>query len=725
MYDSSHSHNSSASTAPPRLQEEQSARRFPDIPWAASMCEKLKDDLWTALQEGGLNARSLRVGTDCAGAEAPVFAMHQIAETLAEQMQVDLRIDHRFACDIMPASRQFISQNCTPTALFCDLLARDTISHCLFAERPRLVPSNLDIYVAGFPCKDFSLLNRARPCLKGPHASIFHGVVQYIERHEPRAFVLENVDGMTLRKHAEEAPIYTVMRILRQIPHYDVRAWKVNSSDYYLPQHRKRVYIVGVHTKNARLRRPLAEWTPFVRGLEHRCDMTAHDFLLPDSDPEVQAEFSRQKEKAGSFAQRLVRASRKRAAQGDESVRGPKWVQQHHALRVRYGISKQAPWQTAAKDRHGGRGWLRLLRANAQDTVDLVGGRVGRKSGQSAENTSAVAEIGRGAAYCSVMHDVTPCITPTGRLWVFSRWRWFLAPELLALQGFPVDDLDLTGLSNSQLGILAGNAMSVPVVGAFLCMVLAMVAFPSEDSEQLQSTPKPHLAHPSFARTQDDAVELDFDHSEVMPDIIFSEEEPSETAMTTSTAASETALSEEASIDANLGSRVSMTSNGKVLRSSFRLAKKGIVSRVTSLTDKDATISKQKRQRSRSMPLRPAVDPLGEVPFPMVLGGSDDWIQCSGCHQWLPVHPEIISIYKDAQNIRFYCRYITGIRCKAEPKHHDSCMFSLTRRRQLVCHSCGELHMAGPNAYQRWRWQEVVCRDLGLQCEGRSSTRIS
>merc|ERR1712176_1250935 len=102
-----------------------------------------------------------------------------------------------------------------------------------------------------------------------------------------------------------------------------------------------------------------------------------------------------------------------------------------------------------------------------------------------------------------------------------------------------------------------------------------MVAFPSEDSEH--SAPKPHLA--PFAQARDDAVGLDFERSEVMPDVIFSEEEPSETAMTTSTAASETALSEEASIDANLGSRVSMTSNGKVLRSSFRLAKKGIVSR--------------------------------------------------------------------------------------------------------------------------------------------------
>merc|ERR1719210_2409072 len=119
-----------------------------------------------------------------------MFAFREISSQLSQQLGIDLRIDHRFACDVMLASRKFIIQNCPPKAFFCDLLARGTISHCLLAERPRMLPTDLDIYVAGFPCKDFSLINRKRPGLQGPNARIFEGVLQSIRKPEPRAYIL-------------------------------------------------------------------------------------------------------------------------------------------------------------------------------------------------------------------------------------------------------------------------------------------------------------------------------------------------------------------------------------------------------------------------------------------------------------------------------------------------------------------------------------------------------
>merc|ERR1712176_1368502 len=78
------------------------------------------------------------------------------------------------------------------------------------------------------------------------------------------------------------------------------------------------------------------------------------------------------------------------------------------------------------------------------------------------------------------MYDIAPCLTPTCRPWSFKRKRWMVGEELLALQGFPVESLDLTGLVESDICRLAGNAMSVPVVGAIIYMVLAFVNFPEE-----------------------------------------------------------------------------------------------------------------------------------------------------------------------------------------------------------------------------------------------------
>merc|ERR1712113_1155298 len=99
-----------------------------------------------------------------------------------------------------------------------------------------------------------------------------------------------------------------------------------------------------------------------------------------------------------------------------------------------------------------------------------------------AEETNYICEISRGVGYNACMDDIVPCLTPSCRAWVFNRWRWIIAMEMLALQGFPVEDLDLEGLTNLDIERLAGNAMSVPVIGAFMYMVLSFVHFPP-DSE--------------------------------------------------------------------------------------------------------------------------------------------------------------------------------------------------------------------------------------------------
>merc|ERR1712048_981463 len=94
------------------------------------------------------------------------------------------------------------------------------------------------------------------------------------------------------------------------------------------------------------------------------------------------------------------------------------------------------------------------------------------------DQTAYLVEISRGIDYTGLPKlRLSPVITPSGRIWVYSRWRWLVGVEKLALQGFPVDSLDLTDLSESDIGVLAGNAMSVPVVGMFLTMILAFVEF--------------------------------------------------------------------------------------------------------------------------------------------------------------------------------------------------------------------------------------------------------
>lgn len=413
-----------------------------------------------------------------------MFALREITREVSRSLGMQLHVDHLFACDVDYASREFIARNCMPTALFCDLLARDVMSHCLRAEMPRVVPNNLDIYVAGFPCKDFSLLNSNRPGLNGPHATIFHGVVRYITLHQPRTYVLENVWGLTLSQKGQEAPIHEIMRTLRAIPDYQVRAWTVNTLDYYLPQNRKRIYIVGVHTRKASLRRPLEKWRPLLRSLERRTKAMAHDYLLDDEQPEVRAEYERllgkQRLAPAPAAPLLDRPDHDVSPEPACKFRrsGLGWVKRHRLVRTRMGLRSNVQ---VVKDIE--RSWAKFLSTRARDHLEIAGAHAFRLTGRKPEESDFVSEVSRGVGFGNCMDKVSPCVTPACRLWIFNRWRWLIGKEKMALQGFPVDSLDLGGLSESEISTLAGNAMSVPVVGAILFLVLALVRFPPEGDE--------------------------------------------------------------------------------------------------------------------------------------------------------------------------------------------------------------------------------------------------
>lgn len=440
--------------------------RFPDTCWASSMFEPLRQPLAAAAKEG-LGSRALKLGTDCSGAEAPWFALKAIIGELASKMSLTLDVQHRFACDILPVSQQFIVQNSKPAVLFSDLVERSETGYCLQAEMHVPVPSNLDLYVAGFPCKDFSILNSNRPCLQGPHASAFHGVVDYIKRHQPATFLLENVQGLTMRKKGQaKAPITQVLDILRGLDGYQVKGWSVNSADYHLPQNRLRVYIVGVH-RRAKLRKPLNAWSPYIQeSMASTPKVPAHSFLLDNAEMEIQAELERLE---------TFRLEHGRIDTGREG----RWKQSHSKLRKELGV-RADEGQLIPK----GCGWSRFLSHRTQDTLELQAVRMARKKGiteaKDVLSSEFFAEISRSVLYGSFREAQTPCLTPGSKIWIFSKQRWLIGPEMLALQGFPVDELNLDGLKDQNLRLLAGNAMSVPVVGLFLYLILAFVQFDSE-----------------------------------------------------------------------------------------------------------------------------------------------------------------------------------------------------------------------------------------------------
>eukprot|EP00434_Breviolum_minutum_P019600 symbB.v1.2.017289.t1/scaffold1325.1/size176917/15 len=162
-----------------------------------------------------------------------------------------------------------------------------------------------------------------------------------------------------------------------------------------------------------------------------------------------------------------------------DTGREGRWKQSHSKLRKELGV-RADEGQLIPK----GCGWSRFLSHRTQDTLELQAVRMARKKGiteaKDVLSSEFFAEISRSVLYGSFREAQTPCLTPGSKIWIFSKQRWLIGPEMLALQGFPVDELNLDGLKDQNLRLLAGNAMSVPVVGLFLYLILAFVQFDSE-----------------------------------------------------------------------------------------------------------------------------------------------------------------------------------------------------------------------------------------------------
>jgi DNA (cytosine-5)-methyltransferase 1 len=101
------------------------------------------------------------------------------------------------------------------------------------------------LVVGGPPCTPFSKsgfwLDYKRES-RDPNASLLDEYARVVDESRPEAFMLENVQGLTYRTHAEQ-----FKRLLKrlQAAGYNPR-WKVlNAADYGVPQLRKRVFVVG------------------------------------------------------------------------------------------------------------------------------------------------------------------------------------------------------------------------------------------------------------------------------------------------------------------------------------------------------------------------------------------------------------------------------------------------------------------------------------------------
>ena len=107
-----------------------------------------------------------------------------------------------------------------------------------------------DILCGGFPCQPFSLagvskknsLGRKHGFADEKQGNLFFSIADILDRHQPRAFVLENVKHLV--RHDQGRTFQIVHDTLTNALGYQVY-WKVIDAQKVVPQHRQRIFLVG------------------------------------------------------------------------------------------------------------------------------------------------------------------------------------------------------------------------------------------------------------------------------------------------------------------------------------------------------------------------------------------------------------------------------------------------------------------------------------------------
>lgn len=116
-----------------------------------------------------------------------------------------------------------------------------------FPDIQKIEPSDLppfDVLCAGFPCQPFSQAGYKRGFQeeKDNRGNMFFELLRILREQRPKAFFLENVRH--LLKHDDGRTIETIEKCITELG-YSFKPKIVKASDFDLPQHRPRVFMVG------------------------------------------------------------------------------------------------------------------------------------------------------------------------------------------------------------------------------------------------------------------------------------------------------------------------------------------------------------------------------------------------------------------------------------------------------------------------------------------------
>ncbi|AEO59218.1 hypothetical protein MYCTH_2307313 [Thermothelomyces thermophilus ATCC 42464] len=305
----------------------------------------------------------------------------------------------------------------------------------------------------------------------GESARTFFAAIKLITVIRPKLVILENVYNAPWDMYTEQ--------IFPKIC-YVADFVRLDSKDFYLPQTRQRGYLVAVDAAGIGARNAgeiVRGWKRRIPSCQRPASAPVSVFLRPADDPAtIQA----------------------RADMKNRSSPNAEWALcslRHADVRQRHGIRRDDnPFSLKAmrNSRHifaayPSHSWMQFWDgqvARVADFMDIAFAALRNESVDLGYKTCMIDVsqnvdrndlVNGGRARVRSHLGVVGCITPSGMPIVTDLMRPITGFETLALQGLPVDDLVVSTESQAQLRDLAGNAMTVTVVGAVTLAALLAV----------------------------------------------------------------------------------------------------------------------------------------------------------------------------------------------------------------------------------------------------------
>jgi DNA (cytosine-5)-methyltransferase 1 len=180
--------------------------------------------------------------------------------------------------------------------VYRDRFGAGELSEGDFGRLKESVPPH-EVLTAGFPCQPFSSAGK-KEGVRDARGTLFQGIVDVLEAHRPRFFVLENVKRLlAMEKGCHFA---TILGALARLDY--VVEWRLlNAMHFGLPQNRERIFLIGALRQEKNESRGDSESAP-VR-LASAEDLRSLDTYARDAlfDPDYWKEVGRHRSRFPSW----------------------------------------------------------------------------------------------------------------------------------------------------------------------------------------------------------------------------------------------------------------------------------------------------------------------------------------------------------------------------------------------------------------------------------------